>query len=523
MTRRNSPKAGPTAVATTAALLACMHAVPAAALAHPAAPQAAAPLPRSTTLHAFLDPPMIIVDNAIVTGPADLEVKYDQLRLAAHEEPGPGRGLLHGVRKPRNYPVCSKCALVSCRSSTKCSGHCKRKGRLYTCKTRRINLGISASISIRDPGPTIATADAPFVACMSTTDCDLPTDSLKGSIDGAALASEGARAAAECVLHDSGSAGACLCTYATPDAATVALFCETENGQGGPEVSSSFSVDDELEVRNGDQTVTVRVGAETPSRPVFTIPEFEAGKEIAAADAVVTTVDEEFGGDYSLEDYSADSVEYDLFELFRRSSFRERVSNTPSRPLEVEEEEQGEGGGDAEGGDDGAVAAAPPPAPLRVEEPPGIGAASGQGEAGADGGTRSEQRAGGEPAAMGSGAPKRMPGRRPARTSRNRSTRTPKKVSTPPSKTARTTSRNAERGRGGGTGQGARGRATVGKAARGGSASPARARKKGGRDKAGGSSGGGKPSKGRKTVRGRSGVKKGRTGTRARSAKRGWS
>ena len=499
MTRRNCPKAGPTAAAATAALLACMQLVPAAALAHAAVPQAAAHLPQFGAFRTFLDPPVIIVENAIVTGPADPETEFEQLQLGTQEAElgssrvGTGRGLLHGVRKPRDYPVCSKCALVSCRSRTKCSGHCKRKGRLYTCKTSRTRSPFTLA---RRVPPPVVTAEAPFIACMRTTDCELPTNSLARSVDGAALVSAGETTFAECVLHDSRSAGACLCTFATTGAATMARFCETESGQGAPEVSNSFTVRDELEVTSGNQTVTVLFGFQSGPFSPPAPPEFQAGEEAAAADAVVTTVDEEFGGDYSLEDYSADPVEYELMESLRRSSFLGRVSTVPSRPLMVEEEDQAEEVG--EGGDDGvgtgAVAAAPPPARSRVEEPPEEGAANGQ--AGADVGMSSEQRVGGEPAVMGSGAPKRMRGGRPARASKNRSTRTPKQGSTPPSKRARTTSRNAARGRGGGKGQGSRGRATVGKSARGGSARPARGRKTGRGDKAGGSTDGGKTPKG---------------------------
>ena len=393
MTRTSSPKAAAAAAATIAALLSCMCAVPATARAHSAVASAAAPLPPSTTLHAFLDPPVIVVANAVVTGPADPEVEFEQLQRAAHEESGSsrvgtGRGLLHGVRKPRNYPVCSKCALVSCQSRTECSGHCKRKGRLYTCKTRRNDSGVIPSITIlRDTGPDMVTAVAPFVACMKSIDCALRTSTLKGSVDGAALVSAGARTFARCVRAYS-SAGACLCTYATPDASRMDRFCETENGEGAPKVSSSFSVFDELEVRNGDQTVTVLVGAETSTSSLFARLEFEAGEEVAAADAVVTTVDEEFGGDYSLEDYSADVVEYDRMESFRRSSFLERVSTTPSRPLELELDEgggDGEGGDVDEGGGAGAAAVAPSLAPLRVTELPGEGPAAGPEEGGGDG------------------------------------------------------------------------------------------------------------------------------------------
>jgi hypothetical protein len=45
--------------------------------------------------------------------------------------------LAHGKRRPSAYAVCPSCTIIGCNKQTQlCSGHCKKKAQLFTCRKR---------------------------------------------------------------------------------------------------------------------------------------------------------------------------------------------------------------------------------------------------------------------------------------------------------------------------------------------------------------------------------------------------
>ena len=45
-------------------------------------------------------------------------------------------GRAHGTKRLSRYPVCSKCGYLTC-SLTRCTGHCRKNGRLFFCSGPR--------------------------------------------------------------------------------------------------------------------------------------------------------------------------------------------------------------------------------------------------------------------------------------------------------------------------------------------------------------------------------------------------
>ena len=61
----------------------------------------------------------------------------DGTDTAAPAWPGGLRHLLHGKRKKSKYAKCNRCSVVRCQTHTECTGHCKKRGKLFFCKTNR--------------------------------------------------------------------------------------------------------------------------------------------------------------------------------------------------------------------------------------------------------------------------------------------------------------------------------------------------------------------------------------------------
>ena len=91
------------------------------------------------------------------------------------------RGLLHGKRRPSRYSKCPECTFVACGAQARCSGHCKRRGRLFSC--RQIGIVGAFCADEQSPDPETLPADrleplvsaevqitAPFIGCANITD-----------------------------------------------------------------------------------------------------------------------------------------------------------------------------------------------------------------------------------------------------------------------------------------------------------------------------------------------------------------
>ena len=125
--------------------------------------------------------PPRVVDVAVITG-----VMSSELQSIIEDGWGRGamwsmRGLLHGRRRPSRYSRCPECTIVTCDAERYCSGHCKKRGRLFTCRSA----GTSGAICLDSlsPDPETLPADrldplvsaelkatAPFIGCANITD-----------------------------------------------------------------------------------------------------------------------------------------------------------------------------------------------------------------------------------------------------------------------------------------------------------------------------------------------------------------
>lgn len=138
-----------------------------------------------------------VVDDAVITG-----VAGDGLQAWTDEGPGavwapsgdgpPGRSsraLLHGKRRAAKYSVCNQCTMISCNRNNFCTGHCKRRRRLFTCTRRGVVRAVcndpdppdaaSRPIGVIEPlTSVIVTATAPFLGCATISDqpsgCPVP-------------------------------------------------------------------------------------------------------------------------------------------------------------------------------------------------------------------------------------------------------------------------------------------------------------------------------------------------------------
>ena len=95
---------------------------------------------------------------------------------------GAARTLLHGKRRPAKYSRCNVCTMISCNKNTNlCSGHCKRKGKLFTCRRKGVTAAASPCTDDRPevsnlPADTLSplrsvavAATAPFIGCANIT------------------------------------------------------------------------------------------------------------------------------------------------------------------------------------------------------------------------------------------------------------------------------------------------------------------------------------------------------------------
>ena len=92
------------------------------------------------------------------------------------------RALLHGKRRPSKYSRCPTCTLISCNGVTGvCSGHCKRKSKLFTCQRDGLedirspcfdDLPEISNLPADTLGPlrsVAVAATAPFIGCANIT------------------------------------------------------------------------------------------------------------------------------------------------------------------------------------------------------------------------------------------------------------------------------------------------------------------------------------------------------------------
>ena len=132
-----------------------------------------------------------VVEVAQVTG----EVKGAD---AAAGWAGGARGLLHGKRRRSAYSRCPTCTMITCRGQDGlCSGHCKRRRKLFTCRRQGAFNVASPCIDNRpdftDLPPDrlpplnsiLVTANAPFIGCANITGLPstCPAEGTRGESD----------------------------------------------------------------------------------------------------------------------------------------------------------------------------------------------------------------------------------------------------------------------------------------------------------------------------------------------------
>ena len=138
-----------------------------------------------------------VTADAIVTG--EVHGGYDT--DAAASWAGAARGLLHGKRRPSKYSQCNVCTVISCNKAAGiCSGHCKKRRRLFTCRTSSGVTRVAGSCgSVNPPDPLSLEADpleprrtvevaasAPFIGCANITGLPnaCPAEGTRGILDG---------------------------------------------------------------------------------------------------------------------------------------------------------------------------------------------------------------------------------------------------------------------------------------------------------------------------------------------------
>lgn len=73
-----------------------------------------------------------------------------------------GRRLLHGPHKnPGAWPVCNVCKSMTCNHMGKCTGHCRKNGRLHNCAS---NIGAASGGNL--PEFPLAFANPPYLGCI---------------------------------------------------------------------------------------------------------------------------------------------------------------------------------------------------------------------------------------------------------------------------------------------------------------------------------------------------------------------
>ena len=122
-----------------------------------------------------------VVGGSVITG-----VMSSELQSIVEDGWGEGamwsmRGLLHGKRRPSRYSKCPECTLIACREGGGCSGHCKRGGQLFTCRSIGITGAFCSDEQSPDPEtlpvdrlePLVSAevqATSPFIGCANITD-----------------------------------------------------------------------------------------------------------------------------------------------------------------------------------------------------------------------------------------------------------------------------------------------------------------------------------------------------------------
>lgn len=85
-----------------------------------------------------------VLPSSQIEGEINLDQKYkvgdviDNATIGEELSADDIDGLLTTVHGPKNinkYPTCNRCRAIRCNASGSCSGHCKRRGRLFNCNT----------------------------------------------------------------------------------------------------------------------------------------------------------------------------------------------------------------------------------------------------------------------------------------------------------------------------------------------------------------------------------------------------
>lgn len=122
------------------------------------------------------------------------------------------RHLLHGSKPPGGWDKCGKCSLISCNPSGACSGHCRRKNKLYNCIGRYPSFYMAPPVRADD---FVAIATAPHIGCSIRTGCAFQASQIAPRRGYTVAADSSGAAAARCETTGSLSTeyGACVCTY----------------------------------------------------------------------------------------------------------------------------------------------------------------------------------------------------------------------------------------------------------------------------------------------------------------------
>ena len=120
--------------------------------------------------------PLVSAD-AVVTG----KVRWGYNTVGTASWAGAARGLLHGRRRPSKYTRCPVCTEVHCNKGTGfCTGHCKKKATLFTCRPIGRSANSCFDDSKRDPSTlepdtldsldsVVVSTAAPYIGCANIT------------------------------------------------------------------------------------------------------------------------------------------------------------------------------------------------------------------------------------------------------------------------------------------------------------------------------------------------------------------
>ena len=113
-----------------------------------------------------------VIPDAVLTG--EVQGVYSTAAVASWA--GAARGLLHGKRRPSKYAWCSQCTLISCDRDRGCSGHCRKHGKLFTCRSRFNDVlphsddGRNSSVEPDPLGPlqsVVVSVKGPYIGCAN--------------------------------------------------------------------------------------------------------------------------------------------------------------------------------------------------------------------------------------------------------------------------------------------------------------------------------------------------------------------